>query len=542
MIVLAPERADAAEVLPGFPAGIPVQRDRFRNWDGVVVTDPLWTCVPRTPDDVVAIANWAKGAGYTVRPRGYRHSWSPLTVEAGTRAATKVLLVDTTVGLTTMAMAGADRVRVQAGARMDTLLNYLGRNGAALAGVPAPGDVTVGGVLAVNGHGTGIRAAGEKRVPGQSMGTLSNLVTSLTAVVWDRKAGRYVAQVFGREHPDAKAFLTGLGRVFLLEVTLQVMPDFTVRCRCSTDIPVTELFAPPARAGARSLTALLDAHGRVGVIWYAFTKQAWVQTWTLAPSKPLLSRPTIGPYNFPFADNLPSSVSSLLHQVVSGQDALAPAFGAAVLSATTLGLVATGATDMWGPARNFQHFVKPTTLTVSAGSHAVVVRRADVQRVVAEFAAWFSAALDRYAAAGRYPVNSCVEIRVTGVDDPAEVVVRGAEAPALSAAQPVDGRPELDTVVWLDALTLPGTPHEFEFFAEMEAFVRRNYAGYGVARPEWAKRWATTAAGPWTDATVMTRDIPAAFPGWEWVRATFDRYDPARLFSNPLLDRLMPRR
>lgn len=534
--------ANAAEVLPGFPAGISARRDRFRSWDGVITTEPLWTSEPRSQSDVVAIVNWAALSGYKVRARGYMHSWSPLTVERGTLEGERVILVDTTKYLTAMEVPASNRVRVETGARMDTLLDFLHTNGSALASAPAPGDVTVGGVIAVNGHGTAVRAVGEQRVAGQSMGTMSNLVTSLTAVVWDAATAQYAARTFGREHPDVKALLTGIGRTFLLEVTLQTMPDYKLRSQSTTELPASKLFASPESAGSQSLSSLLDKHGRVGLIWYTFTEYPWVQTWTVSPRKPLLSRPTVGPYNYPFADNLPAPATTLLGQLISGQDWVAPAFGAAVLTATSAGLTTTLARDIWGPAKDIIHFVKPTTLRVSAGSHAVVTTRANVQRVVHEFSEWVRGALADFASRHEYPLNSCVEIRVTGVDSPGEVDVPGAQTPALSAARPVDGHPDWDTVVWLDALTLPGTAHEFEFFAQMEAFIRQNYTEWALARPEWAKRWATTEQGSWTDQTVIDTDIPAAFPEWEWVRSTFDSHDPHRLFTNPLLDRLMPPR
>ena len=54
--------------------------------------------------------------------------------------------------------------------------------------------------------------------------------------------------------------------------------------------------------------------------------------------------------------------------------------------------------------------------TCTANGYAVLARRADIQRVVAEFTAFFQERLYAYAAAGRYPVNGPVEIRVTGLD------------------------------------------------------------------------------------------------------------------------------
>jgi FAD/FMN-containing dehydrogenase len=50
--------------------------------------------------------------------------------------------------------------------------------------MPAPGDITVGGMLAINAHGSAIPGTGETRQPGQTYGSLSNPILSLTTVVW----------------------------------------------------------------------------------------------------------------------------------------------------------------------------------------------------------------------------------------------------------------------------------------------------------------------------------------------------------------------
>ena len=50
--------------------------------------------------------------------------------------------------------------------------------------MPAPGDITIGGALAIDAHGAALPANGETQVSGSTYGSLSNLVTSLTAVVW----------------------------------------------------------------------------------------------------------------------------------------------------------------------------------------------------------------------------------------------------------------------------------------------------------------------------------------------------------------------
>lgn len=533
-------RAQAAqEAPPQFPSDIDLHRKVFANWDGTIVTDPVWTTAVRSPEEAVRVANWAAQAGYRLRPRGFGHTWSPLVTDDDTPSAARVVLVDTS-RLSTMSMVDSERVRVQGGARMDDLFAYLSRNGRSFVGAPAPGDVSVAGVLAVNGHGTNLPGPGEKAARGATFGTLSNTVVELTAVVWDAKVDRFVLRTVRRDEADSAALLVNLGRTLVTEVVLQTVPNYTLRCRNITSIPHQHLFAAPERAGSTSLSALLDKHGRVGLIWFAMTPFPWIQTWDVAPRRPLLSRPVFSPYNYPFADNLPDELASLIGRITAGAWHLTPA--ATILQATVAatGLTATGARDMWGEARHFINFVKPTTLRVSAGSHVVLTRRSQVQRVVHEFTQHYLGLIEKFKKQGDYPANNTCEIRVTGLDRPEDIGVAGARTATLSAAAPVPGRPELDTAVWLDVLNLPGSPRTNELFAALDAWFRQLPADWGVARPEWAKRFATGADGPWTDREAFAW-IRGQVPGFADAAATLDRLDPRGVFRAPLHDRLMPR-
>ena len=75
-----------------------------------------------------------------------------------------------------------------------------------------------------------------------------------------------------------------------------------------------------------------------------------------------------------------------------------------------------------------------------------------------------------------------------------------------------------------------------------------NFRGsYAAVRTEWAKGWAYGPGGAWTNPEVLGGHIPACFSDgqpqgddWTAALAALDRYDPARVFSNPFLDRLMP--
>jgi hypothetical protein len=91
---------------------------------------------------------------------------------------------------------------------------------------------------------------GDGGMPGTTYGSLSNLIVSFTAVVWDAARDSYVLRTFDRADADAAVYLAHLGRAFLTEVTLRVAADRTLRCLSRVDIPAAELFAP-AGAGGR---------------------------------------------------------------------------------------------------------------------------------------------------------------------------------------------------------------------------------------------------------------------------------------------------
>lgn len=544
--------AQAAPPPPAFPASIGLYQQAWENWAGDIRVEALWTCMPKSADEVVTVVNWARSQGYTVRPRGSMHGWAPLTVLPGTAADAKVVLVDTTQHLTQMEMVSAlpqAAVRVQCGVMLETLLGFLEENGCGLTATPAPGDVTIGGVLAVDAHGTGVPAAGEVRQAGHSFGTLSNLILSLTAVVWDKRRGKYVLRRFERAEAHAKALLTHVGRCFVTEVTLRAGPNYNLRCVSYLNIPASELFAAPGSGAERTLASFVEQTGRMEAIWFPFTEYPWFKVWSVCPQRPSASREVSGPYNYTFADNVPREVSDLADQIMSGRGELTPLFTQTEMAAVAAGMTSTQTYDLWGASKNLLLYVKPTTLRVTANGYAIVTARSNIQRVVAEFVSYYQGLLESYRARGQYPVNGPVEIRVTGLDHPAEIGSAGAEAPLLSAVRPVAAHPEWDVAIWLDLLTFPGTPYANDFFREFEAWVFSHYSGdYALVRPEWSKGWAYGSAGAWTDATVLGQRIPQAYaggsgnaPGWDWALAKLDAFDPHRVFSNEFLERLMPR-
>ncbi len=534
---------------PGFPSGISLYQQGYQNWSTETVVDDVWTCAPSNAADVVAVANWAVGAGYRIRPRGFMHNWAPFTVSNTQTCASPVVLVDTTTCMVSMEMISGPplAVKVGPGATMEAILGFLEGNNAGLASVPAVGQITIGGAMAIDGHGAAVPADGETPLTGQAFGSISNLVLSLDAVVWNSTTSAFEVQTFTRSDPRTKALLTHLGRTFVTSITLQAAANQNLRCQSYTNVSAATLFAPPASAGSQSFASYIGRAGRVEAILYPFTSNPWLKVWSVCPNKPLLSRHTTTPYNYVFSDIIPQSVAVIVNQIVSGQPEAAPSLGAAEYAATVAGLTAFLDYDLWGPAKNTQLYIQASTLRLAEGGGVVLCKRADIQRVVSEFYAKYSSLMTSYQQQGKYPMNGPIEIRVSGLDHGSAVQASGAEPPAISALLERTDHPEWDSAVWTNMLTIPGTPYAYDFYTEMGNWARTNYASYGAVRVEWSKGWAHTSAGPWTDTTALTQTIPNDFrvartstQDWDWALGVYDALDPHRIFTSPLHDTLTP--
>lgn len=533
----------------GFPDGIPLFQQGYENWVREIVFDQVWTCTPAAADDVVRLANWAHANGYRLRPRGTMHGWSPLTLVPG-QDVEKVVLVDTLTRLNHVrvnpsAESGRSTVTAGAGALLMSVMTELEKHGLGWANSPAIGELSIAGILAIDAHGATLSADGEQSLPGASFGSISNLVTALTAVVWN--GDRYALRTFTRDEPDIRPLLTHLGRAFVTEVTLQAGPNYRLRCESSTDIPWRELFAPKGSPG-RTFERFVARSGRVEAIWFPFTDTPYLKVWTPTPTKPPQSREVTGPYNYPYSDSIPKPVTDLLGQIVAGVGSATPLFGQTQLGTFQAGLAATRGHDLWGWSKDVQFYLRATTLRMTAGGGVVITERANIARVINEFVTWHHARQQELAAQGLYPINGPFEVRLCGLDDQSELTVDTAGPPTISALRPRPDHPEWDTAIWMNVVGVPGTPGMAAYFREMERFMRANYSGdYATFRPEWAKGWAFTDDAGFLDAETIESVIPdtyrAGVPAgddWDSARAAYNAHDPHRIFGNPLLDRLLP--
>jgi hypothetical protein len=565
--------------LPDFPAGVPLDQYPFTNWAGDLTVQNVWTCAPRTPQDAVAVCNWAAGHGFRVRARGVMHGWSPLTVTEGMSNAA-VLLVDLTKSLHQMTFNPATggqppMVRVGTGALMIDLLTYLesqpGGGGAApgysFPHTPAPGNLTVGGVLAINAHGTAVPTPGLDELL-SGYGSMSNRIIEITAVVTDPQSStptQYTLRTFKRGEGDDKAFLAHIGRALVVEAVLEVVPNYNLRCQSWTNLPASTLFPPSPPSSSPpdySFADFVNRFGRVEIIWFPFTSNPWLHVWQMAAQKPDGSRQVSGPYNYPFADNLDSTLQAFLQDAFGGGGlkGLTPQFGEMMFTATDNGLDGKSflgiggaypvSRDIWGPSKDVLLYIGDTTLKVTANGYAVQLQKAALQQAVHDFTAEFSALLSKYQGNGEYPVNSALEIRVTSLDDPSAITVQPgmtAQSPVISSLcqDEVAKANGWDVALWLDVLTIPGTPNSNDFYTELEQWLLGRFTGSaGRVYPEWSKGWAYTSAGPWTSQQFIQYLRGAYTTGrgsdhtWSWEVATLQKYDRSNLFGNPFLDSL----
>jgi len=476
------------------------------------------------------------------------HNWSPLVIAVDSSGA-DLVLADTTQFLTAVTIDSSgspSTVTAQTGVTMDVLLQDLENAGLGLTAHPAPGDITIGGALAIDGHGTAVPAKGEALISGHTYGSLSNLILSLTAVVWSPAQGQYVLQTFERSDPAIQPLLAHLGRTFVTEVTLQVGANTRLRCQSFVNVPASALFGAPG-SNSQTFDSYVEKSGRVETIWFPFTSEPWLKVWTIAPQKPLLSREVGAPYNYVFADVIPATLSGLIKEILEGDVSVTPTFGQAELAIVAAGLLGTLTADIWGWAKDLLLYVKPSTLRVTANGYAVLTARANIQQVIHDFITFYENQVAAYQAEGNYPMNGPVEIRVTGLDVPSDVMIPSATTAQLSALRPRPDQPDWNVAVWFDILTMPGTPYSEQFYRAIEQWMFAHYVGsYAAARPEWSKGWAYTNSAAWSDPTMLNTTIPNAInagqrvgDNWNTALATLDTYDPFKVFSNAFLNSFM---
>lgn len=550
-------------------------RVTYKNWSGGINKPLMLAAKPRNAEECVYLANYVLKNGYKMRAMGQMHNWSPITIGLDAKPEDKVLLVDTSE-LNTLAMTEQKPdygiVKVGSGVLSETLYKFLSeqctdngsKQGYAFSNTPAPGDITVGGMMAIGAHGTGVSDYIGSTQTTAFDGSMSNTIVEFTAIVLDETYQGYVLKTFKREDKDASAFLVSLGRTFITEFKLQVIPNYHLRCISLTDIDINELCAKPEDNNVFSIANILANFGRLEVILYPYTDKPWLKVWQREETLPSGSHATTKANNYPFSDSIPESTSDLIRNHLYLFPKSIPNFGKLQFRITNKNLgggfgkenllklingfpavsSALGKSkiaDLWGPAWQTLVYIRKTTLRVTANGYAIHIPRDQVQSVVHECTKEYRRLSKVYEKAGKYPVAGPLEIRITGLDNTKGLKAnQGARTPALSALSPSNNS-NADTAVWLDLLTMPNTKDAHPFYSVFEQWLYERYPSV-QNRVEWSKGWAYTNKGPWTNTDVIDSKIPASFANtqttFEEVKTVLHKYDPYQIFTAPLHKKL----
>ncbi|TQI80516.1 FAD binding domain-containing protein [Serratia fonticola] len=529
-----------------FPEHINVSKGEFVNWSKEISENDIWICSPEKVGEITEVVNWAYSHDYKVKAKGASHNWSPLNISPLLDDKNRIIFIDTRKSIVNVSINEKNTpvtVTAETGITMDALCDFLEDKGYGFNSMPAPGDLTLGGVLAINGHGTSVLSTEEKRVPGQVFGSLSNAIISLKAIVWDNLSESYILREFNRNEADISVLLTNLGRIFIVEATLQVMQNPRLLCESIFHLSADELLGKESKT---SLSTFINKSGRVEVIWFPFTENPWLKVWTIAPQKPFLARKVSSPYNYPITDNIPEVLSDLIGLIQGSAPELTPLFGKTQYSITSSSVNLTLSSEIWGWSKNVLHYIKPTTLRMTANGYAILTRRSNIQNILYSLSRNHSAMLEKYAREGKYPINGPVEIRITGLDYLSDLDIASNVEPSLSALKKVADRPDIDCAIWFDVLTMPGTSGAEEFYAELEEWIYNQFnTDTSIVRVEWSKGWAYTSSKAWANNDVIRNKIPASYitngnnDEWNDCMQKLTQFDPHGVFLTQFVNQLL---
>ncbi|OXA45156.1 putative L-gulonolactone oxidase 4 [Folsomia candida] len=540
--------------LPDFPPTSTYTLRPFKTYASDVVIPFCYFSSPRDTPEVLSLANWAKNAGYRVRGVGRMHSWSPITLskyEPG-NICPKFLLVDTTkyltdIKVTTDFNTSLHSVTLGPGVTLGRLLKTLESHQLGLFSCPAHDDLTVGGMLAVGAHGSGIKTATHPKSLGHAYGTFSNLVLEMDVIAWDNHTRKYVVKTLPRSHPDTKAFLVNLGRTFVTRVKIRVGADQMLRSQ-TFFTTVRQLFGTVRDDDKPNLADFLDLYGRI----HAFSlgtggdSNAFLFAWHSEPEKQTTSKFKDTPYNYHF-DNYPPVFNTILRLVLTRVPHIWEFLSRLVFRVVVVVSYLNGSRDYWGLSKNHFLYVPKNSPILRANSFVVVTSRQNFQTVVSIIRKDYDDLASEWHVRGEYPNAGTFDIRVSGVEDPENILAEGADAepPIFSPAKLVPSHPEYDIVIWFEFATFPETRKAQEFLASLQSRLYRDiHQVHGVLRAEWAKGWAHTGEQAWDNRTIFNT-FPYVFSSskelseWNLGVEILERYDPWRVFGNGLLDRIL---
>lgn len=489
-------------------------KKRVKNWSGEI-SQVGYFYIPRNVEELLFIVNWSYLNDKKVRVVGYGHNFSALNFSSFDKYSYVFISL---ARLSDLSIDTRLRVTAGTGISIEKLASSLAAKGLTLPCFPAIGEVSLGGALAVGAHGTG-----------KSTGTMSNLVLSLTAVVWDADEGRYVLKTFEKDSSGFTSFLVNLGRSVLVDCTLQAIPNFRVRCLSTMDISAIDLFSSPNSQDELSFQFLNGLSDGIEVIWWPGTQFPWIKQWFRERTRPLTSVEVNAPYNYPFMIGIPAVLSHIISFLVRKIPGAPDLFFKRIISSIKRGLRSRG--DLWGWNKDCVIYVRPSTMRYSDSGWVILTDYTNLQTVVYEVYQKIKSFYDTY---GGNVLNGPLDIRVTNLDISESEL--SSHAPLLS---PIRKSGNYTCAIWINLLTLPKTKGASKVIKAFEEWLWDRFDGdIGRLRVEWSKCWAYDSRGSALNSKILTEDIPNSFndgDSWRKARDVLAAHDPHFLFSSSLL-------
>ncbi len=362
---------------------------------------------------------------------------------------------------------------------IEALTGFLEAAGCGFTTTTAPGDVTVGGVLAINGHGAAVPAAG---------GVADTWAHLRLAEQPDpRPHGCRLRQPDGRLRPahdragrprmrglpdTPRPHLRHRGRAADGRERRRAMPELHRR-------PAAELFAPPGPAGSagRTFSSYLDAAGRVGDLVRVHGEPLAEGVDARRSSRRgrvPSARPTTT-----VLDNIPKEIAQLADRIVTGQTQYTRSSGSGVrllgrrpgrvtgapTSGSVEGRLALHPPD--DPARHRQRLRRPVAPRRRAA------RRQRLHHVL-------PLARRRPPGARRVPDERSGGDPLHRLGPRVRRGRRGGGGAGDLGADAQRRSPDWDTATWFDVLTFPDTAGSNAFFRELEQFIVQPFRGRGA--------------------------------------------------------------
>lgn len=499
-------------------------------------------------------------------------------------------------------MAGAKLAIVSPGSSMLEFSQGLAAQGYYLCVPTAPGILSVGGVVAIAGHGSGVpsTASDSLGIPDYAFSTVSNQMVWMDVIAYNSTRGEYELTRVSRNDTTSEqwsAMACSLGKCFSVRMAFLVYPlqkeALKARILQINHFIEAGILLGSDGTAEGSLQYLAQNYGGFEPIqfptynenFYQGKDFVWTKTWSYHPldsdftdvkvfHKDSTNNSTVAsqldpswysevntPYNYPATEGISCAESVAIVDVFKNLPTTTPFL--TTKSAQAIGKdnvtgggysgtpVGNGKTAFWSDNNlNLYYFVQPDTLRAYDWSYGVLCPMDQLQEVVNTFYTVSLNLLQEFNHNNEYPLMTAGEIRLVGLDSSAD---SGWSYPALSTASPgllPTGTAATNRVcVYLSWLSSAYHPKYWDYCSQLEDllfFGNHPALGDYPWAPEWSKAWGCTEAGPYKSEVKLARvrenfNKGANTDGFTKVAQVLHAADPNNLFYSRMIARLFER-